>query len=387
MRNITVLINYLGKKGGGSAYAYEMAKTFLKNDINVIAIIPSDIENLHLWRLLTNIHLIEIKSYSNVLGFILATIRIYFSKKKIVRLVNDVGIVDYIYIPMEQPLTKLINSFFPNIKYILTVHDLKPHTGDQNLIHFITKFLNLNLRKNAHRVIVLSSQFVTPYTNKYKISQSKIWVIKHGVFTYYADGECKTYHLDNQSETNFIFFGRIADYKGIDILLKAYKIVSGINQKTSLSIIGNGDLRKYENEINSLPRVNVINRWIKDEEIKNFFTIKNSVVIVPYKNATQSGVISVANLFNVPVIGSNVGGLSEQIDNGITGFLYNNNSYIELSEIMLLMTDEKLRNKISENAYTKIINTWEECAKHIHQLYIEEYLRSQGNDKNCTTDS
>ena len=64
----------------------------------------------------------------------------------------------------------------------------------------------------------------------------------------------------------------------------------------------------------------IINTYISDEEVTELFTISD-VIVLPYISATQSGIIPIAYAFKKPVIASNVGAISEVVDDGITGIL------------------------------------------------------------------
>ena len=60
--------------------------------------------------------------------------------------------------------------------------------------------------------------------------------------------------------------------------------------------------------------------------------IISDVLILPYKSASQSGIISKAWKYNLPIIANNVGGFSECIINGKSGYIIENNSITSLEE-------------------------------------------------------
>jgi glycosyltransferase involved in cell wall biosynthesis len=97
--------------------------------------------------------------------------------------------------------------------------------------------------------------------------------------------------------------------------------------------------------------------------------IKNSVLVVPYKDATQSGVITVANLFKVPVIASNAGGLVEQVTHLKTGLLFETNNIEALKVAMKEVINQTCDfNEIVENAYLETTNLWDCGAKKIIEI-------------------
>ena len=75
-----------------------------------------------------------------------------------------------------------------------------------------------------------------------------------------------------------MFFGRIAENKGLDILAEAYrKVYDELDNSVSLSVIGNGDFSLYEKLYRHLSNVTIINRWIEDREVESIFLGHNSM--------------------------------------------------------------------------------------------------------------
>ena len=68
-----------------------------------------------------------------------------------------------------------------------------------------------------------------------------------------------------------------------------------------------------------------MNEFVPNEEVAKYYEVSD-VVILPYRSATQSGILNVAYGFNKPVIVTDVGGLAEFVDDGKTGFVVEPNS-------------------------------------------------------------
>ncbi len=92
------------------------------------------------------------------------------------------------------------------------------------------------------------------------------------------------------------------------------------NFSCRLVIAGDGDICPYKDKIEQLEDVTLVNRWIGENEIGEFFT-HSDLVVLPYSSASQSGVIPIAAAYGLPVIATKVGGLSEQIEDGVSGWL------------------------------------------------------------------
>jgi glycosyltransferase involved in cell wall biosynthesis len=127
--------------------------------------------------------------------------------------------------------------------------------------------------------------------------------------------------LDADKKT-LLFFGLIRDYKGLDLLLEAMPLLDDSYQ---LVIAGEayGSFLKYQKIIDLSPakdRIRVLNRYIEDTEVPVLFSAAD-VLVLPYKSATQSGVLPVAYHFETPVVATNVGGLKASIEKAGTGIV------------------------------------------------------------------
>jgi glycosyltransferase involved in cell wall biosynthesis len=113
-----------------------------------------------------------------------------------------------------------------------------------------------------------------------------------------------------------LFFGFIRKYKGLDLLLKAMKIIRdkyGAGQSPKLLVAGEfyEDAKPYTELIASLGIEDVLilrTTFIADSEVK-YYLCAADVVVQPYRSATQSGVTPLAYHFEKPMVVTNVGSL------------------------------------------------------------------------------
>lgn len=178
----------------------------------------------------------------------------------------------------------------------------------------------------------------------------------------------------SNSTVNYLFFGRIAENKGLDILAEAYrKVYDELDNSVSLSVIGNGDFSLYEKLYRHLSNVTIINRWIEDREVESIFLGHNLILICPYKEGSQSGVIQVARDYGIPMIVTNVGGLSEQVENEITGLVTNVDADEIAAAMIRLANDKELYNQISRNEKEEAKKyTWENSAVYLIDIMGEK---------------
>lgn len=134
-------------------------------------------------------------------------------------------------------------------------------------------------------------------------------------------------NINLNSEFKYVlFFGLIREYKGLDLLLKAFD--NSFFKESGIKLIVAGefysDIKKYEEiirEHNLQDSIIIHNKFIPDEEVSSYFSIAD-ILVLPYKSATQSGVTQVGFYYNKPMLVTNVGGLGELIDENI-GYVVN----------------------------------------------------------------
>jgi glycosyltransferase involved in cell wall biosynthesis len=125
--------------------------------------------------------------------------------------------------------------------------------------------------------------------------------------------------------------------------------------------------------------ITIINKFVANEAVHLYFTAAN-VVILPYNEATQSGILSIAYGFAKPVVITDVGGLAELVDDGKTGFIVPPHDVPKLAESIIRYFVENreqtfshnIEAKRQENSFNKIRIVFEE---------IESDLKSERDTK------
>lgn len=133
-----------------------------------------------------------------------------------------------------------------------------------------------------------------------------------------------------------LFFGYVRKYKGLDILIEAFPKILSYNPYARLLIVGEfyEDPKEYFELIKKLKiedHVKVLNQFVPNEVVAKYYEAAD-VVILPYRSATQSGILNVAYGFYKPVIVTDVGGLAEFVDEGKTGFVVGPNSPVAIAD-------------------------------------------------------
>jgi glycosyltransferase involved in cell wall biosynthesis len=123
---------------------------------------------------------------------------------------------------------------------------------------------------------------------------------------------------------SLLAFGAIRPYKGIDLALEALARVPP-ELRARLTVAGvfwdGGDaLRRRARELGVEDRVELRNGFVSNEEAAVLFSAADACLL-PYRSATQSGVLQLSFAYGVPAIATAVGGLPEALTDGVDGIL------------------------------------------------------------------
>jgi glycosyltransferase involved in cell wall biosynthesis len=294
---------------------------------------------------------------------------------KTYRLIKQIN-PDIIHCFNELPPVFFLFLILNRKKIVLTVHDPIQHSGENTWIKWLMRKISfLTVKKH----ILLNNIQYDEYILKYKKKREDIFLSSLGIYEFLSDYIQPNNNSTRSSVFNVLFFGRISPYKGIDYLLEAFVMLQNTGIKNiHLTIAGAGnfsfDITKYK----SNKQITFLNRFISNKELANLID-KSSVVVCPYIDATQSGVIMSAFALNKPVIATRVGGLVEMVKDRKTGILVSpKNSYALKYAIMELYQNPELLLSMSQTIYTEYKigpNSWETITDGLLDIY-EDVLHS-----------
>ena len=260
-------------------------------------------------------------------------------------------------------ISREINSVNP-FNWIRVGNKIRKSEPDVVIVRFWLPFMGISLgticriiKKNKHTKIIsltdnliphekrigdkfLIKYFVKSVDSFVAMSESVLNDIKlfdqkkpkkltpHPIYDHYGEIETRENALKklglSEKERFILFFGFIRDYKGLDLLLKAYAEPYFAKNNIKLIVAGEfySDETKYLNliqELNLTDRVILKTDYIPNSEVPNYFNAAD-IVVQPYKAATQSGVAQIAYHFNKPILVTKVGGLSEIVPHMKVGY-------------------------------------------------------------------
>jgi len=182
--------------------------------------------------------------------------------------------------------------------------------------------------------------------------------------------------LGLKDERVMLFFGYVRSYKGLSVLIDAMLKIQEMVPVTLL-IVGEfyEDEKKYRAMIHGHGLescIRIYSQYIPNDEVATFFSAAD-VVVLPYISATQSGIIQIAYHFNKPVITTHVGGLSEVVIHGHTGFVIPPNNPDALTKAVMEFYNEHCEEEFAKNiSEEKRQYGWDKFIERLETLFVKK---------------
>jgi glycosyltransferase involved in cell wall biosynthesis len=190
---------------------------------------------------------------------------------------------------------------------VLTAHDILPREPRPG-----QRAAQRRLYDRFDAVVVHSEHGRSRLTGELGIDPAQVHVIPHGAFAHLAAAAGEEHPPPFQTEKPVVLcFGLMRPYKGIDVLLEAWR---GI-EDAELWVAGMPRMDIAPLRAAAPPGVRFVPRFIGDGELPAYFR-RADLVVLPYREIDQSGVLFTALAFGRPLLLSDVGGFSEMADTG-----------------------------------------------------------------------
>lgn len=295
---------------------------------------------------------------------ILQKINNSFKIHKLVEKINpDVVLVD------SHMLTYAVTSFLYRKKTVLLVHDPFLHSGEKFFIDNIFRRLYFSLIKTK---ILLNKNQKAEFIKYFKQDESHVFTSFLSIYNYLTYFSKKS--EKNSASFNVLFFGRISPYKGLKYLFDAFSEILQLKEfnNITLTVAGSGNFDFDIKPYTAFPQIKIINEFVQPDLLAELVQ-NSSVVVCPYTDATQSGVVMSAYAFKKPVIATRVGGLPEMVDDGSTGLLITPKDSRAIKEAVLkLYYHPEILQKMEENIeaeYYRGDKSWDHAAAQFMKVF------------------
>lgn len=189
------------------------------------------------------------------------------------------------------------------IPYAIVIHDAESHPGDR---FFLQMALQRWLMHHANLVVALSHHVGTNLMKQGVVRKERLLVASHPPFDFGPVPQREPH----DGPFRLLFFGRLRRYKGLDLLAAALRKLPA--ERFAVRVVGSGPASPELASLAGLSGVNVENRWVPEAEVAGLLAWADAVVL-PYREASQSGVAAVALAAGRPVVATSVGGLAQQL--------------------------------------------------------------------------
>jgi D-inositol-3-phosphate glycosyltransferase len=217
-------------------------------------------------------------------------------------------------------------------KIALTAHNVNAAKRDAKDSWINRATLRFQYRLCDH-IFVHTDKMKGELCREFGVDDNSVTVIRYPITDMLPDTELTPSKAKRQLglsdvEKVILFFGKLRRYKGIEQLLAAFDLLpADDSEEYRLIVAGEPSDKAYVDEIQEtvsrqFARGRVILRpeFIPDDKMEMYFKGAD-VLVLPYKEIFQSGVLLLAYTFGLPVIATDVGSFREDIVDGRTGYL------------------------------------------------------------------
>ncbi len=278
-----VLVWYWGRRGGGSQFTASVVEALVRcNDLRVTVSLSSSVESLA--RIAQTGAELRVNRLHPPVGLFAAA--------------RSIRGFDVVLHTMVNPLSPIGLRAIGRTPLVSVIHDATPHPGDEHSM--MDRAVRDAITRSTE--VITASAHVAEAVDAVRSRASHVIPLgPHLSFPDLWDADGKV-----------LFFGRLATYKGLDLLAQSWNRNS-FREAVALHVVGSGN----EEELRSIREAGarVENRWVPDDEIESYLQ-GTRLIVLPYREASQSGVITLARAARIPVLATSVGGLPEQIGDG-----------------------------------------------------------------------
>lgn len=218
---------------------------------------------------------------------------------------------------IPSPWTFLLRTvlYATGVRWVLFIHDPKLHEGERIERRLISRLYEAVMMRPAAALVVSYSQGMQELLNRGIGRPDSIHVLPLPMLTSMEKAE------PDVESSDFLFFGRLEMYKGIDLLEQVIELLDKKNIRPKVLVVGRGPLSGQVDGICAkFPHVKRIEGYLPNETMAGLVAA-TKCLLLPYRDATGSHNVQIANHHGVPVVATKVGCFKEYVLDGVNGLL------------------------------------------------------------------
>lgn len=268
---------------------------------------------------------------------------------------------DVIHVVSSHPWNPAVAHGWRGVPVVATLHDPRLHRGERLSPLLATEPA---ARRAYHKVFVHGDYWRNELIG-IGWQPGRVVSIPHGLYDQFTADEPV-----EEVPGRVLFFGRITPYKGLDVLIRAMPTVRQVIPHAHLLIAGDGPLPRNLPDDDS-----VVTRqgYIPEEDVAGLFGSAQAVAL-PYLDASQSGVLTIAYALRRAVVASHVGAIPDAAIDGKSALLIPPGDVDVLASALIrVLNDDDLRARLAEGGYQYGIErlSWERVAERTVVTYRE----------------
>ena len=309
------MFTYWGRRGALSQFTAEVARAALANPRLVPTIsVSCQNENFGAFAEMGPA-LFPIDTFSNSTGALTQAWRIPPLRRRLHAKVRQdkigavIELMPHVWSPLVMPAVRSAGA-----TYCTIIHDADPHPGDQT--SWAKPLLDRSMR-SADLIVTLSAAVALRIVAAGHASPDRIRTLFHPDLAYANSRERQPPTAGDP--LRLLFLGRIMPYKGLPLFIDTVELLRAQGLNVEIGVFGEGPLGASAEHLQRL-HAEVVNRWLTADEIAGVLA-RYDAVVLSHIEASQSGVAAAAHGAGMPVIATPVGGLAEQVLDGVTGMI------------------------------------------------------------------
>lgn len=337
-----LLFWYWGRRGAGGQLTLALAEALARRPGAALALSLSRQADLLAETAALGLPTDAVDTYASAADFLLNLPRVPALSRRLVAQAHAhragvvVSVMTHLWTPLVAPALRRAG-----IPFVPLVHDAAPHPGDPGL------FWNWRLDRelDAARMAVALSGSVEAAI---RARRPGLPVARLPLGAHLPAAALEAAAPTGQAG-DFLLFGRFRAYKGLDLLRDAFRLLRQRHPEARLRVVGEGDAEALAPGLSALEGAQVEPRWVAEADIPPLLASAGALVL-PYREASQSGVVSLAHALGVPVVATPVGGLVEQVTDGVDGVVAAATEPAALADAMARLCDPAERDRLAAGA-------------------------------------
>jgi glycosyltransferase involved in cell wall biosynthesis len=272
--------------------------------------------------------------------------------------------IDVVFSPMDSIWQSLsLWLYLPrSVAYVSGIHDASAHPGDRHPLKDACRWLEF---RRADVVLTYSAAVAATIAER-RLTRAPVMSTVHGAFKAPGEAPREPRSAPEGREWRLGFFGRLLRYKGLDLFVDVVRRLAEMGMPVRGVVFGDGDGGDVISGAQGVP-IDWHIGWVAADDV-NTVVASMDIVLLPYVEASQSGVVSLAMAEGVPVVVTPVGGLAEQVTETACGVVSASVDAAAVADVTHTLINDSVRYQSASRAglaAAQTIYSWDRVARDV----------------------